>query len=112
MGKTQVQKSLTNLVTNGEITQKIYGKQVVFVVKQDDNDRPSQKELDQMDNTVNELKITMNEVKEEFKELNGTLGKLKSSLTLDELRQRIKQLLLEVRIREASSLYEDRRLLI
>lgn len=96
IGKTQVQKSLNNLVASGEITQKAYGKQVVFVVKQDDSDRPSQQELDKMDNTISELKTILAEVKEEFKEFGGTLSKLKSSMTVDEMNQRIKQLLLEV----------------
>jgi DNA repair ATPase RecN len=97
VGKTQVQKSLNNLVANGQITQKAYGKQVVFVVKQDDTDRPSQQELDKMDSAISELKATLAEVKEEFKEFSGTLAKLRSSMTVDELNQRIKQLLLEVR---------------
>jgi 26S proteasome regulatory subunit, ATPase 3, interacting protein len=96
VGKTQVQKSLANLVASGEITQKIYGKQAVFVVKQDDGERPSQQELDQLDVSIAESKIILSGLKDEAKEINGILSKLKSSMTVEEMRQKIKQLLQEV----------------
>jgi 26S proteasome regulatory subunit (ATPase 3-interacting protein) len=96
VGKAQVQKSLANLVTSGEITQKVYGKQAVFVVKQDDTERPSQQELDQMEASIAELKTTLAELRDEFKEVSNVLNKLKSSMTIDEMRQRIKQLSMEV----------------
>jgi archaellum component FlaC len=51
-----------------------------------------------MDATIKDLKTTLDQLKEEFKEHNSLLTKLKSSLTLQEVKEKIKRFLIDVRV--------------
>ena len=72
VGKTQIVKVLTNLQEKNEITCKNYGKQQVYVIKQDDEELPSPDELDSMDQEITDLKKTYDELKEEIKFLSAS----------------------------------------
>lgn len=46
--KTAVQKALDNLADNGQISFKEYGKQKIYIARQDQYDIPDSQELDRM----------------------------------------------------------------
>ena len=73
MGKTAAQKALDRLVSDGDIMEKAYGKQTVYVVSQTSSDAPSQDELNTMDDTIDTLKLQLAEVKEEWKGLSARM---------------------------------------
>ena len=56
VGKTAVAKALTTLVEKGELSGKAYGKQWVYVARQDTLPTPSPEELDALDAEIESLK--------------------------------------------------------
>lgn len=71
MGKTAVAKALTTLVEKGEISGKAYGKQWVYVARQDLLEAPSPADLEQLDSTIEDLKIKTADQKEAVKQLQS-----------------------------------------
>ena len=96
VGKTAVVKVLTSLSEKGEITAKAYGKQWVYVARQDLLPVPSSEELNAIDDEINELKETLQREKEQFKSVQLKLNQMNSSLTTIELHKRISTLEVEV----------------
>ncbi|CAG8580542.1 5190_t:CDS:2, partial [Acaulospora colombiana] len=75
--KAAIQKALTNLVEKDEVGCKTYGKQSVYVVRQDQFESPSAEELNEMDMRIEELKKEVNEYKDRNKQLqSGNYGVL------------------------------------
>lgn len=72
VGKTAVVKVLTNLSERGEISSKAYGKQFVYVARQDLLPVPSSEELNAIDDEINELKETLQKEKELFKQIQSS----------------------------------------
>lgn len=68
VGKTAVVKGLTSLHERGEISGKAYGKQWVYVARQDILPTPSTEELDQLDAKIEELKAQLTSQKEATKQ--------------------------------------------
>lgn len=64
VGKTAVTKALTTLVEKGEISGKAYGKQWVYVARQDTLPAPSPEELDRLDSEIEGLKASVAEQRE------------------------------------------------
>lgn len=96
VGKTAVVKILTSLSERGEITAKAYGKQWVYVARQDLLPVPSSEELNAIDNEIDELKNTLQKEKELLKAAQSKLSIMNSSLTTNELQKRISSLEIEV----------------
>ena len=96
VGKTAVVKVLTSLSERGEITAKAYGKQMVYVARQDLLPVPSSEELNAIDDEINELKDALQKEKEQFKSVQSKLNMMNSSLTTSELQKRISSLEVEV----------------
>lgn len=96
MGKTAVVKVLTSLAERGEISAKAYGKQWVYVARQDLLPVPSSEELNAIDDEINELKDALQKEKEQLKTVQSKLNMMNSSLTTDELQKRISSLEVEV----------------
>ncbi|KAJ1981038.1 hypothetical protein H4R35_000881 [Dimargaris xerosporica] len=90
--KPNIQKILVQLQERGEIHGKTYGKQSVFVAKQDDQEAPSAEELTEMDQEIERLKSEIADHKEQQRQLSSTLGGLNSALTTDQIKERIDQL--------------------
>ena len=96
VGKTAVVKILTNLAERGEISAKAYGKQWVYVARQDLLPVPSSEELNAIDDEINQLKDSLQKEKEQLKVVQSKLNLINSSLTTEELHKRISCLEVEV----------------
>lgn len=96
VGKTAVVKVLTSLSEKGEITAKAYGKQWVYVARQDLLPVPSSEELNAIDDEINELKDALQKEKEQSRAVQSKLNMINSSLTTSELQKRISTLEVEV----------------
>lgn len=96
VGKTAVVKILTGLFERGEIHAKAYGKQWVYVARQDLLPVPSSEELNAIDDEIDELKNSLQKEKEFLKASQAKLNMMNSSLTTEELQKRISSLEIEV----------------
>ncbi|KAJ3035288.1 hypothetical protein HDV00_004106 [Rhizophlyctis rosea] len=92
VGKSVVTKILGQLTEEEQIHGKQYGKQWVYVAKQDDLPAPSQEELDAMDQRMEALKAERSGTKEQIKQSQSTLNDLQSSLTNEQLAHRLEAL--------------------
>lgn len=92
VGKLAVTKALTGLVEKGELNGKAYGKQWVYVVRQDTLPAPSPEELEQYDLQLEQLGAAASEQREKTKTLQSQLAQLQSSLTNEQMVQRIAHL--------------------
>lgn len=96
VGKTAVVKVLTSLAESGQISAKAYGKQWVYVARQDLLPVPSSEELNAIDDEINSLKDLLQKEKESLKVVQSKLSLMNSSLTTAELKNRIATLSVEV----------------
>ncbi|KAG9291716.1 hypothetical protein G9A89_012001 [Geosiphon pyriformis] len=95
--KTAAQKTLTSLVGQDEVTCKTYGKQMVYVVKQDQFESPSSEELAKMDEQIESFKKEISEYKEKNKQIQTQLNDLNASLTNDQIETQLKVLAEEIK---------------
>ena len=91
-GKTAVQKVLSQLSGDGLITCKTYGKQSVFVSKQDELEVVSADELKRMDEEIERAKKNVQEAKQATGSLQARLATLESTMTLEEVMDKVKTL--------------------
>lgn len=89
MGKTAVAKALTSLVEKGEISGKAYGKQWVYVARQDMQPAPSSADLEALDEELTQIKTALAEKREANRQLQMRLHELVSSLSDEQMVQRI-----------------------
>ncbi|KAK9717706.1 hypothetical protein K7432_006028 [Basidiobolus ranarum] len=89
VGKTAVQKILTQLVEKEEIIGKAYGKQWVYCISQDKFETPSQEDLNEMDKSIEEIKQKVAQEKEKNKQLTSVLSGLNNSLTNEEIEEKL-----------------------
>ena len=87
---------MTSLAESGQISAKAYGKQWVYVARQDLLPVPSSEELNAIDDEINELKDALQKEKEQLKAVQSKLNMMNSSLTTAELKKRISNLSVEV----------------
>jgi 26S proteasome regulatory subunit (ATPase 3-interacting protein) len=95
VGKTQVQKVLNQLAEAKEVQQKLYGKQSVYVITQDQFETPSSEELENMDQQIEKLNTQISEVKELNNQSKAALNSLNSSLTTEQIHARLAELAAE-----------------
>ncbi|KAI3658775.1 hypothetical protein MP638_001657 [Amoeboaphelidium occidentale] len=90
-GKTQIVKSLTSLSQDGSIICKTYGKQQVYVVKQEEGDATvSKEELTELDEQCDRMKEELSKKKAELKERVDLLNNsLLCTLTDEALSERL-----------------------
>lgn len=72
MGKTALTKVLQNLVDREEITIKMYGKQSVYVVRQDNLPTPSASELEEFDGKLSDTKSELAQEREKTRNLQSS----------------------------------------
>lgn len=65
---------LNQLAADGSISLKTYGKQQVFVARQDEIEVPSQDEIDRMDDQIVELKEQLAELQAQTKEAAASMS--------------------------------------
>ncbi|MCL7047521.1 hypothetical protein MKW94_002007 [Papaver nudicaule] len=98
--KTAVQKALDTLCESGRITFKEYGKQKIYVARQDQFDIPNSEELDQMKKENAKLQQDLEEEKRAISEVEGEIRALQSNLTLEQIRAKQAKLGTEVEAME------------
>ncbi|XP_033217405.1 homologous-pairing protein 2 homolog [Belonocnema kinseyi] len=98
LGKTVVQKAFDQLVNEGKLLEKVYGKQKIYCVAQEQS--KNAEELLRIDRElqahVNEVEAKQQELEKEVRILEASLSGLKSSITLDEARLQRSQLKIRV----------------
>ncbi|KAL7589507.1 homologous-pairing protein 2 homolog [Lactuca sativa] len=83
--KTAIQKALDTLADSGKITFKEYGKQKIYLARQDQFQIPNTEELNQMKEENSKLQQILEEQKKANSQLEGEIKSLQSNLTLEEI---------------------------
>ncbi|KAL2233423.1 homologous-pairing protein 2 homolog [Sesamum indicum] len=83
--KAAVQKALDSLADSGKISFKEYGKQKIYLARQDQFNIPNNEELNQMKEENAKLQEQLNEQKKAIAEVEGEIKALQSNLTLEEI---------------------------
>jgi 26S proteasome regulatory subunit (ATPase 3-interacting protein) len=97
--KPAVQKALEHLVEQSRITEKVYGKQKVYVIKQEDtNAKDLQQELQDLDSKLNSISKEVASAEEVFKGSEKELHELRFATTTSDAQNESK--VLENRVQE------------
>ncbi|KAJ3697708.1 hypothetical protein LUZ61_001413 [Rhynchospora tenuis] len=95
--KTAVQKALDALADNGQISFKEYGKQKIYLARQDQFNIPNAQELDEMKKQNAELQEELAAQKKATSEVEAEIRTLQSNLTLEEINAKQAKLKSEVK---------------
>ncbi|KAI0495736.1 hypothetical protein KFK09_022039 [Dendrobium nobile] len=99
--KSAIQKALDTLADSGQISFKEYGKQKIYLARQDQFKIPSNPELDQMKKENCQLQEQIDVQKKARSEIEAEIRSLQSNLTLEEIRAKQSMLQTEVNEMEA-----------
>ncbi|XP_020699129.1 homologous-pairing protein 2 homolog [Dendrobium catenatum] len=99
--KSAIQKALDTLADSGQISFKEYGKQKIYLARQDQFKIPSNPELDQMKKENCQLQEQIDVQKKARTEIEAEIRSLQSNLTLEEIRSKQSMLQTEVNEMEA-----------
>ncbi|KAL6350795.1 hypothetical protein AAG906_031381 [Vitis piasezkii] len=94
--KSSVQKALDALADSGRISSKEYGKQKIYLARQDQFDIPNSEELSRMKEENAKLQQQLEEQKRAISEVEGEIKTLQSNLTLEQIRAKEAKLKMEV----------------
>ncbi|KAM0964682.1 hypothetical protein ACFX2C_020701 [Malus domestica] len=94
--KAAIQKTLDTLADNGKISFKEYGKQKIYLARQDQFDIPNSEELTRMKQENEKLQEQLGEQKRAISEVEGEIKTLQSHLTLEQIRDKEAKLRKEV----------------
>ncbi|XP_058193952.1 homologous-pairing protein 2 homolog [Rhododendron vialii] len=83
--KAAVQKALDTLADSGRISFKEYGKQKIYLARQDQFDIPNSEELNQMKDENTKLQEKLSEQRRAISEVEGEIKALQSNLTLEQI---------------------------
>ncbi|PSN49182.1 Homologous-pairing protein 2 [Blattella germanica] len=90
IGKTAVQKALDHLVEKDHISEKTYGKQKVYVIKQEESfTGDSRQQLNDLDLEIKNISERLASFEEEFKNLEIQLRELQATPTTDEAKREL-----------------------
>ncbi|XP_042001760.1 homologous-pairing protein 2 homolog [Salvia splendens] len=95
--KAAIQKALDSLADGGKISFKEYGKQKIYMARQDQFDIPNSEDLNQMKEQNSKLQEQLAERKKAISEVEAEVKALQSNLTLDQILARQIQLGNEVK---------------
>uniref|UniRef100_A0A803NZK1 Homologous-pairing protein 2 homolog n=1 Tax=Cannabis sativa TaxID=3483 RepID=A0A803NZK1_CANSA len=95
--KASIQKALDNLADGGRISFKEYGKQKIYLARQDQFDIPNTEELTQMKEENARLQKQLEEEKKAIGEVEGEIKSLQSNLTLEQILAKEVKLRMEVK---------------
>ncbi|KAK3421705.1 homologous-pairing protein 2 homolog [Eucalyptus grandis] len=98
--KAAVQKALDTLADNGRISAKEYGKQKVYLARQDQFDIPNNEELNRMKEENAQLQQQLEEHRKAISELDGEIRGLQSNLTLEQILDKETKLRSEAKVME------------
>ncbi|XP_009770595.1 homologous-pairing protein 2 homolog [Nicotiana tabacum] len=94
--KAPIQKVLDNLCDSGKISFKEYGKQKIYLARQDQFDIPDSEELNKMKEENANLQEKLDEQKKATSEVEAEIKSLQSNLTLEEIHAKEAKLRKEV----------------
>ncbi|XP_068325672.1 homologous-pairing protein 2 homolog [Pyrus communis] len=100
--KAAIQKALDTLADNGKISFKEYGKQKIYLARQDQFAIPNSEELTRMKQENEKLQEQLGEQKRAISEVEGEIKTLQSHLTLEQIREK------EAKLRKEVNEMEDR----
>lgn len=83
--KTAIQKALDTLADGGRISFKEYGKQKIYLARQDQFDIPNNEELNRMKEENTQLQAKLDEQRKAISKVEGEIKSLQSNLTLEEI---------------------------
>ncbi|ROT80199.1 hypothetical protein C7M84_001049 [Penaeus vannamei] len=113
IGKTAVQKCLDQLVADGSVKEKVYGKQKVYVFDQSQFPPLDETQLKEMDRKITDLNDTIKHREKLCGETEGRLRSLNSSLTTEEAEKKLQNLEEEVsRLKKKLSDLQENQVLI
>ncbi|KAG0337907.1 hypothetical protein BG004_007446 [Podila humilis] len=92
VSKTDCQKIVSSLVDKDLVTTKLYGKQAIYVVRQDTIDTASPDQLAAIDREITQLQNNISEYKTRNKQLSFELNLVNSALTTEQINERLKTL--------------------
>ncbi|KAE8729852.1 Homologous-pairing protein 2-like protein [Hibiscus syriacus] len=95
--KASIQKALDTLADSGKISFKEYGKQKIYLARQDQFDIPNNEELAYMKEENAKLKEHLDQQKKEITEVEGEIKSLRSNLTLGQIHDKEAKLRKEVK---------------
>ncbi|KDP29390.1 hypothetical protein JCGZ_18311 [Jatropha curcas] len=95
--KAAVQKALDNLADSGKISFKEYGKQKIYLARQDQFDIPNSEELNRMKEENAKLQQQLEDQKKAISEVEGEIRALQSNLTLEQIHDKEAKLRKEVK---------------
>ncbi|KAH7652907.1 26S proteasome regulatory subunit ATPase 3 interacting protein [Dioscorea alata] len=98
--KTAIQKALDSLSDSGQISFKEYGKQKIYIARQDQFNILNSEELDQMKKANSKLQAELEAQKKAIAEVEAENRVLQSNLTLEEIRTKESKLKVEVSLME------------
>ncbi|KAG0265894.1 hypothetical protein BG011_003819 [Mortierella polycephala] len=90
--KSECQRVVNALVERDLVTTKLYGKQAVYVVRQDTIDTATPAELAAVDKEMAQLQSTITEYKSKNRRLTSELSALNSALTTEQIMDKLDQL--------------------
>jgi 26S proteasome regulatory subunit (ATPase 3-interacting protein) len=102
VSKASVQKILQQLTENGQVVCKTYGKQSIYVIKQESDQIPSKEELQRIDEDIAGLKQEVDALSSEVKQLSSVLNGLTASMTTEQVKEKLE------RIREENKQYASK----
>ncbi|KAL2347561.1 hypothetical protein Fmac_001561 [Flemingia macrophylla] len=94
--KAAIQKALDSLADGGRISFKEYGKQKIYLARQDHFQIPNTEELNQMKDQNAQLQKQLHDQKKAIAEVESEIKSLQSNLTLEQIFEREVNLRLEV----------------
>ncbi|KAF9206515.1 hypothetical protein BGZ59_011624 [Podila verticillata] len=92
VSKTDCQKVVNSLVENDLVTSKLYGKQSIYVVRQDTIDTASPEQLAVVDREIAELQNKIGDRKTHNKQLSSELNLLSSTMTTEQITEKLNTL--------------------
>ncbi|KAF9945004.1 PSMC3 interacting protein [Mortierella alpina] len=92
VSKTECQRVINALVDKDLVTMKLYGKQAIYVARQDTIEAVTPEQLAAINSEINSLQTRTIEAKSRNKHLNSELSALKSALTKEQITARLEQL--------------------
>ncbi|KAG0322051.1 PSMC3 interacting protein [Linnemannia gamsii] len=87
--KTECQRAVNSLVDKELLTSKTFGKQTIYVVRQDTIETAKPDELSSIDKRLVQLREIIVEQKSKQKQLSAELASLNSALTMEEIEKRL-----------------------
>ncbi|KAF9296604.1 hypothetical protein BGZ74_010244 [Mortierella antarctica] len=89
ISKTDCQKIANSLVEKDLVTSKLYGKQAIYVARQDTIDTASPEQLAAVDREIAELQNKIGDHKTRNKQLSSELNLLSSAMTTEQISERL-----------------------